>query len=159
MEILKCCEIPGFGNITIENIIFDYNGTIAQNGILLPGVLELLVGFSKVYNIWVLTADTYGTVQEAFKNTAISVFILKTNQGTKEKRQFLLDLNKDQTIAFGNGSNDCEMLKSARIGICVIGKEGASLKALRASDIVVNDMLDGIDLIKRPKALIATLRE
>lgn len=159
MNKIKNCEIVGFGNLKIENIIFDYNGTIACNGIVSEEVLNELINLSQIYNVWVLTADTYGTVTEGMKDTGVSVKILVTDNGTVEKNDFLLELGVSSTIAIGNGSNDSEMLKNSKVGICVIGREGASVKALSSADVIVNSIGDAINLIKNPKALIATLRE
>ena len=36
-------DIPGYKNIEIENVVFDYNGTIAEDGILIEGVGELIL--------------------------------------------------------------------------------------------------------------------
>ena len=33
-------NIPGFGQINIEHVVFDYNGTIAMDGELIKGVKE-----------------------------------------------------------------------------------------------------------------------
>ena len=33
-------EIPGRDLITIEHLVLDYNGTIAEDGHLIPGVAE-----------------------------------------------------------------------------------------------------------------------
>ncbi len=57
-------EIPGRGDIEIENIVFDYNGTIAVDGKILAGVKGLLLELRKYVNIYILTADTYGTVKK-----------------------------------------------------------------------------------------------
>ncbi|MDK2854315.1 MAG: hypothetical protein PWQ92_1209 [Thermococcaceae archaeon] len=58
----------------------------------------------------------------------------------------------------GNGNNDVRMLENAELAICVIGDEGASVEALLASDIVVKDVKDAINLLLNEKRLIATLR-
>ncbi|MGC8790802.1 MAG: HAD hydrolase family protein, partial [Desulfurella sp.] len=61
-------------------------------------------------------------------------------------------------VAIGNGKNDSLMLKYAKLGICVIGKEGANIEALQNSDIVVCDIVSALELLLYPKRLIATLR-
>jgi len=45
-----------------------------------------------------------------------------------------------------------------QVAICVIGEEGASVEALLASDVVVKDVKDAINLLLNEKRLIATLR-
>jgi len=61
-------------------------------------------------------------------------------------------------IAVGNGNNDSLMLKTAKIGVCILQEEGASSKALLNSDIVLKDIKDFFEIINKPKRLIATLR-
>jgi len=68
-------------------------------------------------------------------------------------------LGKEKCVAIGNGANDVLMLKQSAIGICVIGKEGASSEAVQHSDIVVYDINDALDLLLNPKRIIATLRK
>ena len=148
-------DIPNFKKVEIKNIVFDYNGTIAVDGKLIDEVREFFK--NSKFNIFVITADTFGSVKkelEEFKN--VNVIILKTTNHTKEKAEFVMSLKN--TIAIGNGNNDSLMLKEADIGICVIGKEGASAKSIMNSDIVVKDIKDVINLIENPKRIIATLR-
>ena len=57
-----------------------------------------------------------------------------------------------------NGNNDYLMLKNAVLGICVICSEGASVKAIMNSDIVVSDPISAINCLLDEKILIATLR-
>lgn len=61
-------------------------------------------------------------------------------------------------VAVGNGMNDRLMLRTAALGILVLGNEGTSVQALSSADIVVKDILDGLDLLLNPKRIIATLR-
>ena len=35
-------QIPGWGELAIENLILDFNGTIAKDGRVMDGVKELL---------------------------------------------------------------------------------------------------------------------
>ncbi len=61
-------EIPGRENIQIDNVVFDYNGTIAVDGKLIEGIGELFEELERYANIYILTADTYGTVVEECRN-------------------------------------------------------------------------------------------
>lgn len=40
MDEMLELEIPGWGEAAIENLVLDYNGTIALDGELLPGAAE-----------------------------------------------------------------------------------------------------------------------
>lgn len=151
--------ISDFGELTIKNLVFDFNGTIARNGELISGVLDELISLAEEFKVYVITADTFGTVKESLCNTEIKLKILTESNGTNEKREFVDSLGSNYTIAIGNGMNDLGMLEESKIGICVIGAEGAAIKALLKSDIVVDNIIDAINLIKNPKAMKATLRK
>lgn len=56
-------DIPGRDIITIEHLVLDYNGTVAEDGQLIDGVEERMRALKDRVNIHVLTADTYGTVR------------------------------------------------------------------------------------------------
>jgi soluble P-type ATPase len=43
--------------------------------------------------------------------------------------------------------------------LCVIGKEGASIDALMASNAVFFNICDALDIFLKPKRMIATLRK
>lgn len=68
-----------------------------------------------------------------------------------------LDLEK--TVAMGNGNNDQLILKEAALGIAILGDEGISVTALKQADIMVKNISDALDLLLKPKRLMATLRE
>ncbi len=65
-------EIPGKGKINIENIVFDYNGTLALNGKLDEKAKSYLLKLKELVDIYILTADTYGTVIKECKEGCCS---------------------------------------------------------------------------------------
>ena len=56
-------EIPGYGVVEIKNLLLDYNGTLAVGGYVVAGVREMLGQLAKLVDIYVITADTFGSVQ------------------------------------------------------------------------------------------------
>jgi soluble P-type ATPase len=54
-------EIPGYGNQELMNLMLDLNGTLAVDGELINGVKERLNNLSELLDIYVVTADTFGT--------------------------------------------------------------------------------------------------
>jgi soluble P-type ATPase len=50
------------------------------------------------------------------------------------------------------------MLAEAALGIGVIGDEGMATEALIASDVVVRNISDALDLLREPRRLVASLR-
>ena len=52
--------IPDFGELRLEHLVLDYNGTLALDGRLLFGVRERLERLAEQLTIHVITADTFG---------------------------------------------------------------------------------------------------
>ena len=150
-------DVPGFKLLRLENIVLDFNGTISHDGKLIPEVADRLFELKENFAIFVVTADTFGTVKEQMKELA-QIKILETTNHRDEKRAFVTQLGKDSVVAFGNGRNDVMMLKAASLGIAVCQGEGASSEVVQAADIVCRDIRDGLDLLRFPKRLLATLR-
>ena len=146
-------EIPNYGRIMAKTVIFDLNGTLGVEGKVKADVKELLKELSEKYEIMVLSSDTFGTLKDEFNELDIKIERVKDGN---EKLQKALEY--EPYIGVGNGNNDVRMLENAELAICVIGEEGASVKALLASDIVVKDIRDAINLLLNEKRLIATLR-
>lgn len=60
-------EIPGRDNLNIKNIVFDYNGTVAEDGIMSLDTKENLKKISEKLKVYIITADTYGNVKNNVK--------------------------------------------------------------------------------------------
>jgi P-type E1-E2 ATPase len=151
-------DIPGWGNMDIENIILDLNGTIATDGTIPAEVKDRMNILSQEVKIYVLTADTQGTANEETKDMNIALIKIAEEDSNKGKFEFLKTLDPERTVAIGNGSNDQLILKKADLGIAVLGDEGVSISAIENADIVVKNISDALDLFLKPKRLIATLR-
>jgi len=151
-------EIPHYSKLTLEHIVLDYNGTIAKDGQLKSEVKNLLPELSERYNIHVITADTFGSVKAQMKGFNVVITVLQTDNHTEEKSRYIQKLGKTNSVAIGNGNNDKEMLKSATLGIAVIGDEGCATATLLQSDISCTSIEDALMLLVNDKRLIATLR-
>ena len=152
-------DIEGWGEINIENMVIDLNGTIATDGRIPIEVKEKINSLSKKVNIYILTADTQGTADEEISGMKVELIKLQGEDIKKGKFEFLKTLNLENTVAIGNGSNDQLILKEAALGISVLGEEGMSISTMKNADIIVKDILNALDLFMKPKRLIATLRE
>jgi len=150
--------IPGYKNMKIQHLVLDYNGTLACEGRLIAGVQEALRKLADSLTIHILTADTFGTVQQGLYEQPCTVAVIKCGQEAEAKLRYIADLGPAQTICIGNGRNDRLMLQHAAIGIAVVGGEGAAAEALRAADIYVANILDALGLLANPRGLLATLR-
>jgi soluble P-type ATPase len=151
-------DIKGFGKADISHIVLDYNGTLALDGKVMPGVLERLEELAMNANVHVITADTFGIVRSELKGANASVRVLSGGDEGLEKLDFLEGLGPDGCIAIGNGRNDELMVEGARIGMCIMGREGCSPRTLASSDAVFQDIIDALDAILNEKRLVATLR-
>ena len=151
-------KIPGYGDIEIKNLVLDFNGTLASDGCLINGVAQLIQEVSQTVNIYVITADTFGSVRHEMKELPVKVIQIETDDERYRKLETIKKLDCKVTATIGNGSNDEWMLKESRLGICIMGPEGCSIKALNHADLVISDIQDALELFIFPNRLIATLR-
>ena len=152
-------DIPGWGNIDIENIVIDLNGTIATDGRIAPEVKQKINSLSELAKVYILTADTQGTANKEVLGMNVELIKVPEENSKKGKFEFLSTLNLETTVVIGNGSNDQLILKEAALGIAVLGDEGVSVSAMKSADIVVENIHNALDLLLEPKRQIATLRE
>ncbi len=151
-------NIPGTGEIKIENIVFDYNGTVAVDGKLINGIKESMIKLKNHANIYILTADTYGTVKVQCNDLGVEVKTFPKENAGLFKKEIVEKLGAENTICVGNGVNDIEMFKICRISIATIEEEGCSGKLLMHTDIAVKSIKNAIELILSEDRMKATLR-
>ncbi|HUL36932.1 MAG TPA: HAD hydrolase family protein [Thermodesulfobacteriota bacterium] len=152
-------DIPGWGNMDIENIILDLNGTVATDGKIPTEVREKINSLSDKVDIYILTADTQETADEEMRDLKAKLIKVAVEDSKNRKFEFIKDLEMEKTVAIGNGNNDQLLFKEAGLGIAVLGNEGMSVSAMKHADIVVKSILDALDLFLKPKRLLATLCE
>ncbi|MDA8109684.1 MAG: ATPase P [Betaproteobacteria bacterium] len=150
--------IPGFGELRIEHLVLDYNGTLAVDGRLLAGVRTRLRALARELELHVLTADTFGSVRRVLRGMPCRIVVLGAQHQDRAKRDYVRRLGAARCACIGNGRNDRLMLEAVRLGIAVLQAEGAAAQALVAADIVTPSILDALDLLRRPLRLTATLR-
>jgi soluble P-type ATPase len=151
-------EIPRFKVIQAEYLVLDYNGTLAIDGTLIPGVKETLNTLAEDLKIHIVTANTFGKITENLVDVNCNLVIINKDHQQLQKVKYISDLGEENVIAIGNGMNDALMLKNAALGIALIQKEGASVKALMNADIVCTNIMDALELLKNPLRMVATLR-
>lgn len=150
-------EIPRRGDYEIENAVFDYNGTVAVNGEMSENTQENLKKLSEFVDIYILTADTYGTVKKKCEKLPVSVEVFPTHDAADYKEKIVSSLS-GQSICFGNGYNDIKMFDVADLSICIIEGEGCAGKLLSHSDIIVKSIDDAFELVFNTNRIKATLR-
>ncbi|MBA4391944.1 MAG: ATPase P [Desulfobacca sp.] len=151
-------DIPGFGPVRLTHLASDFTGTLSVDGFLLPGVKEVLNRLAQVVEIHILTADTFGRVQEELAEVPCQIHILSGSDHDVQKEEYLKNLGPENVVALGNGNNDRRMLKLAKVGIAVSEGEGCAVDAIMAADIHVRSAMDGLALLLNPLRCKATLR-
>ena len=150
-------DIPGRQTLEFQHIAIDYNGTIAVDGCLLPGVRERLEELAKQMHVMVLTADTFGTARAQCEDIGVSVETFPTGQAALDKKR-IVEACEGGVVAIGNGYNDCLMMQSADFGIAILEGEGMFCGLLNCADVLVRSSNDAFDLLLHPDRLKATLR-
>lgn len=152
-------SIPGWGDLDIEYLVVDYNGTCAFDGSMKDDAKEMLEKISRYIKVFIITSDSYGTIDT--KGNAVEFSIIKVGKegSANDKGRIVRELGPEKVVAIGNGANDSMMLREAALGIAVIGSEGASAQLIREADIVANNIVDAVGIILHPERMLATLRD
>ncbi len=151
-------DVPGFGLIHLEHLVSDFTGTLSVDGRLLPGVREQLNRIAESVRIHILTADTFGMAKAELQGIPCDVHILTGENHDVQKEEYVRELGPEKVVAFGNGNNDRNMLKIARVGIAVSEGEGCAVDAIMAADVHVTSAKRGLDLLLNTNRLKASLR-
>ncbi len=148
---------PGGPHLEIESLLIDYEGTLAIDGRVHPKAKDKINLLSKRINIYILAKGEKEKVEERLKNVKAEVLFLQEGETTRQKLELLKKVGPERALAIGNGLDDGPLLEEAGFSICVIGQEGASGKALQKADLIVTDIIHGLDFILKPLRQKATL--
>jgi P-type E1-E2 ATPase len=148
-------DIPGSEPLRLDFLLLDVNGTLTNRATLIEGVQERLGRLSEALEVRLLSADTFGNLNTIAEQLGLKAARMARGE---EKRGYLERLGPERCAAIGNGANDAAMLGVARLGIAVVGGEGASAITLRAADLVCGSIVDALDLLLNPLPLSSTLR-
>jgi soluble P-type ATPase len=151
-------EIPEYGVLQIEHVLFDLNGTLACEGKIAPSTRQRLVALGRRVDVIVMSADTHGTLAAECAGLPLQIHRVEAGAGAPQKLALLQALGAARTIAVGNGRNDVQMLQAAALGIAILGPEGAAKEALLAADLCFSEIDDALDTLLNARRLIATLR-
>ena len=150
--------VPGLGQYDLQHLVLDVNGTLALDGQLLPGVPERLRELGRLLAVHLITADTHG--RQAAIDAALGIRAIRIAPGgeSDQKGRYVRTLGAASVAAIGNGANDVDMLRSAAVGIAVLGEEGLASTAHQAADVLTRDIVQALELLLHPARLSATLR-
>jgi len=151
-------KVPGRGTYRLKHLVLDVNGTIAVDGQLVEGVAGRLAELRRSIEVHMLTADTRGRQQTIDAQLGIEATRITPEDETAQKASFVRELGGESVCAIGNGANDAEMLREAKLGIAVLGKEELAVETLNAADVVAPHVNAALDLLLNPLRLVATLR-
>ena len=156
-------DIPGSKRLQLEHLVLDVNGTLALDGVLLPGVDERLDQLRDRLDIHLLTANTHERQHEIDRQLGLTGTVIPAasplgrGQGAL-KAAIVEELGAESVVAIGNGNIDFAMIERAGLGIAVLGREGMATLILAAADLVCAHINDALDLLLYPDRLRATLR-
>lgn len=150
--------IPGAETLRLEALVADFNGTLARDGSLLPGVAEAFGRLAEHLCLHVVTADTHGGARAALAGLPCRLVVLPQGGQDVAKRRYVESLGAARCVALGNGRNDRLMLAVAGLGIAVLEAEGAAVETLLAARVVAPGIEAALGLLLNPARLVATLR-
>lgn len=151
-------NIPELGSFTLKHVVFDLNGTLAVDGEINEDIKQQIRRLAMQYHVVIASSDIHDNLASLAQELGVEHYILKSGEIAPQKAAVIRKLGPGETVAIGNGTNDWQMLREAAIGIAIVGREGASTKAISNADILVTDAADAMDLLLKPVRLIATLR-
>ena len=151
--------IPGWGELSIEYLMIDFNGTVALDGKLKKEVKEAIERISRYVKVFVITADSYDTIDAELGTSDVTFIKVSKVASGEEKARVVKELGPEKIVAIGNGSNDVAMMRESALGIAVVGDEGCAAALIKEADIVVSDALKALGLLMHPERLVATLRD
>lgn len=152
-------DIPGRGNLQLEHLVLDVNGTLALDGQLLDGMTKRLPALGARLQIHLLTADTHGRQAEIDRRLGLQAVRIRPGDEAAQKADYVRRLGAARVAAIGQGANDAGMLEAAGLGVAVLSPEGLAREALLAADLIVADIFSALDLLDRPVRIVASLRK
>lgn len=151
--------IPGRGELSIQHIVTDVNGTLALDGVLFEGLAERITALRGQIQIHLLTADTHGKQAVIDEQLGLTAVRIKSGDEALQKADYVRSLGAETVAAIGQGANDALMLKESALGICVMSREGVATKTLLSADLLMPDIFAALELFDHPNRIIASLRK
>jgi P-type E1-E2 ATPase len=152
-------NIPGRGELRIEHLVLDVNGTLAIDGFLIEGLSKRISNLRDRFQIHMLTADTHSHQASIDQQLALKAVRIQPGNEAAQKTDYVNKLGAMQVAAIGQGANDAGMLNAAGLGIAVMPTEGLAVETMLAADLVLPDILSALDLFDKPLRIIASLRK
>jgi soluble P-type ATPase len=150
-------ERPGQGNLEIDFILIDFEGTLASDRRVHPKAKDKINLLSKRAKIYILTKEGKEQLMEVLRKVKAEIIHFAEGDVSVRKLDLLRQLGANRAVAIGNGRDDASMIEEAAFGICVISREGTFAETIQKADVVVSNILDALDFLLKPLRQKATL--
>ena len=77
--------VPGWGELSIEYVMVDFNGTAALDGRLKKEVKEVIDKISRYVKVFIITADTYETADSELGPANVTFIKVNKSASGEEK--------------------------------------------------------------------------
>lgn len=149
-------NINGVGEIEINTIVMDINGTLALRGKIITGVKNKLSELKeKGFKLILVSSDQRGNAQEIANDLEIEFYAAKT---LEEKAEFMQSLNPENTAAIGNARIDIGLFKNAKLSIATLQAEGIHTGIIKHVDIIVPSIIDALNLLLDKYTVESTMK-
>jgi soluble P-type ATPase len=148
---------PGQEPLEIDFILIDFEGTLASDFRIHPKAKDKLNLLAKRAKICILTSEEKKHVEEVVRKVNAEIVYLMEGESSRKKLDLLRQLGATRTVAIGSGVDDGPTIEEAVLGLCVIGKAGASSETIKYADLVFTNILDALDFLLKPLRQNATL--
>lgn len=152
-------SLPGRGELRLEHLVTDVNGTLAVDGQLLDGLVRRIAALKDRLTIHLLTADTHGKQAIIDQQLGLTAVRVRGGDEAAQKAAYVRNLGAESVVAIGQGANDAAMLKEAALGLCVMSTEGVAVETLLAADLLMPDIFAALELLEKPLRIVASLRK
>ena len=150
-------QVPEVGEIEINTIVMDLNGTLSVNGKIPEGVKEKLAKLKALeINVVLFTGDQRGTAADLCKEYGID--FVRTKSGL-EKEEAMKKYDSETTAAIGNARIDIGTFKHAKVSIATLQSEGIHSGIINSVDVIVPSINDALDFFIDTDTFSATMRK
>ena len=152
-------NIPGRGNLQLNHLVCDVNGTLAVDGVLIDGLSQKIALLRNFLTVHLLTADTHGGQSIIDQQLNLKAVRVTPGNEANQKADYVHNLGANNVVALGQGANDAEMLKAAGLGICVLSPEGTAVETMMVADLFMPDVFSALELLEKPMRIKGGLRK
>lgn len=132
------------GNININTILIDLNGTLSIENQISEETKELVNRLKNLeMNLVILTGDQRGTAAKLAGELGVEFIKCASSE---EKAEAAKKYNRENTASIGNTRIDIGMFENSIISIATLQKEGIHAEILKHVDIVTTSIEDALGL-------------